>query len=104
MLTITYFICISLSLFPVLVYTIEEETLLEPKLRHDYKLTFKKPYYYNNTIPFFDTYGRKLVYKLFFCRGNSNDLIFNDKLTKVIIIICIYYRHITCTRFYPIGT
>ncbi|CAG8731236.1 6765_t:CDS:2, partial [Funneliformis caledonium] len=31
------------------------------KLKHDYKLTFKKPYYYNHTVPFFDTYGHTLL-------------------------------------------
>jgi hypothetical protein len=35
------------------------------KVRHDYKLTFKKPYYYNLTVPFFDTYGRKSFYGFF---------------------------------------
>jgi hypothetical protein len=29
------------------------------KLKHHYKHTFKKPYYFNHTVPFFDTYGRK---------------------------------------------
>lgn len=29
--------------------------------RHDYKLTFKKPYYYNGSVPFFDTYGSRLL-------------------------------------------
>ncbi|CAJ0826523.1 6038_t:CDS:10 [Entrophospora sp. SA101] len=56
-LIIVYLICILLPSFPVLVYTIEEETPKEQKFRHDYKFTFKKPYYYNNTVPFFDTYG-----------------------------------------------
>ncbi|CAG8526375.1 1639_t:CDS:10, partial [Acaulospora morrowiae] len=36
------------------------ETKEIPK-RHDYKLTFKKPYYYNNTVPFFDTFGKTLL-------------------------------------------
>ncbi|CAI2189109.1 14171_t:CDS:10, partial [Funneliformis geosporum] len=41
-------------------YTREPTEDRNNKLKHDYKLTFKKPYYYNHTIPFFDTYGRSI--------------------------------------------
>ncbi|CAG8510621.1 3436_t:CDS:2 [Paraglomus occultum] len=32
----------------------------ELKKKHDYKLTFKKPYYFNATVPFWDIYGNTL--------------------------------------------
>lgn len=62
--TFVFFILISTLILsvPTFVYTrdiLEDEDYGNPKLRHDYKLTFKKPYYYNHTVPFFDTYGRK---------------------------------------------
>ncbi|KAG9293677.1 hypothetical protein G9A89_019014 [Geosiphon pyriformis] len=38
----------------------QSDSVLLPK-RHDYKHTFKKPYTYNGTIPFFDTYGNTLL-------------------------------------------
>jgi hypothetical protein len=61
--TFVFFILISplILLVPTFVYAreISKEDDGNLKLRHDYKFTFKKPYYYNHTVPFFDTYGRK---------------------------------------------
>ena len=56
------------------------------KTRHDYKLTFKRPYYYNHTVPFFDTYGRKslaLLENLFYVGGYFiNILIKNFRIIR----------------------
>lgn len=60
--TFVFFILISTLILSVPTFVYTREILEDdgnPKLRHDYKLTFKKPYYYNHTVPFFDTYGRK---------------------------------------------
>ncbi len=43
------------------------------KVRHDYKLSFKKPYYYNHTVPFFDTYERKSLEKKLFYVGKKTN-------------------------------
>jgi mannose-binding lectin 1 len=32
-----------------------------PTFRYDYKLAFKKPYYYNDSVPFWETGGGKVL-------------------------------------------
>src|SRR6266498_6071642 len=72
--TFVFFILI-LSLVPTFAYTREppQEDRKNLKLKHDYKLTFKKPYYYNHTVPFFDTYGRKSLEKKLFYVGKKTN-------------------------------
>ncbi|KAG5461982.1 MAG: legume-like lectin family-domain-containing protein, partial [Olpidium bornovanus] len=36
------------------------DTQQRPHRRHDYRLTFKQPYYFNNSIPFFETFGNAI--------------------------------------------
>ncbi|GBC08770.1 hypothetical protein RclHR1_08370007 [Rhizophagus clarus] len=64
LINFVFFVSISLLILsvPTFVYSeIIEEDDRNLKLRHDYKLSFKKPYYYNHTVPFFDTYGHTLL-------------------------------------------
>ncbi|CAG8567727.1 9580_t:CDS:2 [Cetraspora pellucida] len=53
------------GLFSCLVSAINQNqndiTKEEIRRKHDYKHTFKQPYYYNDTVPFFDTYGNALL-------------------------------------------
>jgi hypothetical protein len=84
--TFVFFISILSLILSVLTFvnTLEEDRK-NLKIRHDYKHTFKKPYYYNLTVPFFDTYGRKssysflgitsLIYRKNFLIGISRELI-----------------------------
>ncbi|RIB02497.1 legume-like lectin family-domain-containing protein [Gigaspora rosea] len=49
-------------LFSCLVLAINQNDITkEIKRKYDYKHTFKHPYYYNGTVPFFDTYGHTLL-------------------------------------------
>ncbi|CAG8737263.1 15312_t:CDS:2 [Gigaspora margarita] len=49
-------------LFSCLVLAINQNDITkEIKRKYDYKHTFKQPYYYNDTVPFFDTYGHTLL-------------------------------------------
>jgi len=66
-----FFISILSLILSVLTYVnsveLSQEDRKKLKLKYEYKHTFKKPYYYNLTVPFFDTYGRKS----FIAFGNS---------------------------------
>ena len=57
---------ITISTFVSEVTSEELDKTPEPNKKHDYKLTFKKPYYFNGTVPFWDIYGSKSSFRLYY--------------------------------------